>query len=163
MNNRSSKLLIGAVALVCLLAFQVSAKADTITYDFTGTGWLSGTNFTYELSGDFLSFPSGNLAPTTPGDLVIFGIDRGPVTSFDFLSLSSYTISSSSGSFSVSGGMNYSLSTLGTQVLRFGILTITDPPAALPEPSTFFLMAVGLAATLLFSQRKCPFPQGVGR
>jgi hypothetical protein len=160
MSNSFRKLTVGAGVLLLLLALQVPAKADsTYNYTFTGSGILSGTNFTYESTTGTLSFSTGDLAPTTAGDLVMFGYDTGAITSFDFISSSSYTISSSSGEISLSSSrMNYNLSTLGNQVLWYGTLTITDPPTSMPEPSTFFLLVTGLAAAVLFSCDKRLFP-----
>src|ERR1700681_4793903 len=74
----------GAAVVLLLLVFQLPARADTVTYTFTGSGSLAGTNFTYISTSGFLSFPTGNLVPTTATDLFDGGYDRGPITFFNF-------------------------------------------------------------------------------
>jgi len=52
-----------------------TAKADTVTYDFTGAGVLAGEDFTYVSTTGFLSLSTTSYAPTT---------ETGGVTSFEF-------------------------------------------------------------------------------
>lgn len=71
-----------AAALVSFFILQVpAAKADTITYQVTGTGPDLGTNFTFVSANGFLTTSDFPIVPTTATDLFVGGIDEGVMSS----------------------------------------------------------------------------------
>src|SRR5215467_7143365 len=60
--------LVVAAIFICL-SFGRTAKADSVTYTFTGAGLLVGTSFTYVSPSGFLSSPTGMLT-VSPGGVL---------------------------------------------------------------------------------------------
>jgi hypothetical protein len=76
-----------------LLFCDMPAAADSVTYSFFGSAWLTGTNFTYESPSGFLAFDTGRLVPTTSTDVFFYDVsgnyfknDIGKLANFDFVS-----------------------------------------------------------------------------
>ncbi len=80
---------VGLLALLGVLLSAASAKADTWTYQFTGTGDLNGTDFTLTTTSP-LGFSTTNLL-TSPNvtvssitDVHFVGVDSGMMTGLNF-------------------------------------------------------------------------------
>jgi PEP-CTERM motif-containing protein len=153
----------GAAVVLLLLVFQLPARADTVTYTFTGADGLAGTNFTYVSTSGFLSFPTGNLVPTTATDFFFDGVDKGPLGTINFNS--STTIFFVSQGLEIGFNPAYSLNILGDQVLGWptfpkdsAILNISCPScpppiSSAPEPSSLVMLATGIAGLIFVSLR----------
>ncbi|HWC98774.1 MAG TPA: PEP-CTERM sorting domain-containing protein [Candidatus Sulfopaludibacter sp.] len=96
--NRSATFL----GLLAFLSIANSARADSVTYSFFGTAWLTGTDFTYVSPGGFLSFDTGPLVPTTSTDVYFYNVngtyfqhDIGPLATFDFVSGNEFVLTTS--------------------------------------------------------------------
>jgi len=74
--------LVVAGTVACLSLGSGIARADSVTYTFTGAGVLSGTDFTYISPSGFLSLSNNILAPNTTTDLFVSGTDEGGITAF---------------------------------------------------------------------------------
>lgn len=160
------KSLFSVYALVLLSLFAVvtpSAHASSITYTFTGSGLLSGTNFTYVTADGFLSFDTGVLIPTTSTDLFIGSYDGGAISGFDFIAPTAFKIFGTpyQNTFSIRGGdSGYQISalTLSENLVDGSTLSITNTPTTVtPEPSTFLLLGTGVVG--MFRARRRIFKQ----
>lgn len=136
------------------LAFAAPlVRAESITYTYTGTGSLAGTIFTYLDPNGFLSLPTGELTPTTAGDVFYEGDNYGQIFGFSFAS-DVYTISIGIGPVQVGPLPPYDLDTFGTQNIGDGNLNIEPTVAATPEPSSLLLLATGGLALLGATRRR---------
>jgi hypothetical protein len=153
--------LIAAALIFSSVLLAPAAKADTITYTFTGIPgtFLGGTSFTY-VTSSFLSFDTGELTPTTAGALVAFGNNLGPVSGFDFVATNQIELFGSGSNFAETANTadNYFIgsATAGENVLATGTLVITDVPSVAAEPSTVGMLAIGVAGLfgLAFIRRR---------
>jgi hypothetical protein len=82
------QLSLAIVALIACLTFGSGiARADSVTYTFTGAGAFVGSNFTYVSSNGFLPLTTGVLTPTTASDLFVNGSDAGQFSGFSFTAI----------------------------------------------------------------------------
>jgi hypothetical protein len=155
-------------ALVFFLILKVPAAKATVTYTFTGTGDLTGTEFSYVSSG-YLSFPFGLAAPTTKTGLFFLGTDDGLIQSFAFEGPQTLAINYDDDPI-VPGDPNggtvllespssspYSLGNLSDQTIGSGDFTGTlqiEDTAVTPEPGTAVLWLIGTALLGLALMRK---------
>lgn len=73
--------IVAAVIVICLSAGSGIARADSVTYTFTGAGILAGDDFTYVSPTGYMSLPSGPLPVTTASDFYLCGFNTGlPIT-----------------------------------------------------------------------------------
>ncbi|HUK30537.1 MAG TPA: PEP-CTERM sorting domain-containing protein [Candidatus Acidoferrum sp.] len=142
--------LVAAALLFSSILLAPAAKADTITYTFTGEAgtFLGGTTFTY-VTTSFLSFDTGKLTPTTAGTLFAFGVNLGTVSGFDFIAANDIKIygAGTNSAELLNNADNYFIgsATAGENVLASGTLVITDVASVAAEPSTLGLLAAGVA------------------
>ena len=73
--------LVVAVIFTCF-SFGRTARADSVTYTFTGAGLLAGTSFTYVSPFGFLSSPTGMLTVSPGGVLAGEAIPTQTLLSF---------------------------------------------------------------------------------
>jgi hypothetical protein len=136
--------------LAALFGALTAAHADTVTYSFTGSASLAGTDFTYVDTSGFLSFDTGELAPTTATDLfnTSAGGDQGPLTGFDFIAGNQYQLFAGANNVFVGLSTAYEIGApvVNESLGSFGKLTITDTPSvsATPEPSSLVLLGTGV-------------------
>jgi len=69
-------------AIFTFLSFGRTARADNVTYTFTGAGLLAGTSFTYVSPSGFLSSPTGMLTVSPGGVLAGEAIPTQTLLSF---------------------------------------------------------------------------------
>jgi len=136
-SNRSGCFIVLCWAL--LLISSNPAKADSVTYSFSGSAWLTGTSFTYVSPSGFLSFDTGPLVPTTAGDVFFYDVsgayfrnDIGQLATFDFASEDELILHTNTGcslDFTLVGGFSHAHSicpadqiNAGSSVLGFGYL-----------------------------------------
>ena len=110
-----SRFLLSVFAL--LLAASLPIQADSVTYSFFGSAWLTGTSFTYVLPDGFLTFDTGPLVPTTATDVFFYDVsgaffknDIGALKDFDFVSedeLLLHTITGCSLDFTLQSGNSH--------------------------------------------------------
>ena len=82
---------------LCVLWWMASAaRADSVTYTFTGADRLAGTTFTFVSLSGFLQFDTGAIVPTTASEVLFtpFNVteDFGSLVDFDFVSSSQFKI-----------------------------------------------------------------------
>jgi MYXO-CTERM domain-containing protein len=151
---------IAAALIFSSILMAPAAKADTITYTFTGDGIYAGTSFTY-VTTSFLSFSTTELTPTTAGNLEIAGNVFGTVTGFEFISANAFEVFAGGASNeTVDNGATYFINaaTTGENVFAgTATLVITDTPSVTaPETSTLSMLVLGLAGLfgLAFFRRR---------
>jgi len=159
-----------AILLACLGFGSRVARAESITYTFTGIGSFTGTDFSYTSPSGFLSSPTGILT-VNPGGVVVASIGlSGSVSLADFYLLPDVTLPS----YDVLA-LDYSpgapigdpgfividplyLSSIGVQPVDspsqqipgvFMYLTIEPTPMA--EPSSLSLLLSGILALCLLA------------
>lgn len=128
-----------AIALGVLLMSAGLTHAESVTYSFFGSEWLTGTDFTYVSPTGFLSFDTGPLVPTTATDVYFYDIsgayfknDIGALASFDFVTEDELVLKTTTGcilEFTNPGGFSHANSVCpsesfvgGSSVLAFGYL-----------------------------------------
>jgi hypothetical protein len=157
-----------AAVLTCLGACSGVARADSVTYTFTGSGVFVGTAFTYVSASGFISSPTGNLTvspsgvlnaptllfPPTPQPLTSFGVE--PDTSIP--SLEVLTFNEAAENIPI---LPITLSSFGSEQISspsnqvngvFGTLVIT--PTAAPEPSSLAMLLLGLLGIAFLVMKK---------
>jgi hypothetical protein len=161
MRTIFGKLGIAAAFLICsAILLAPAAKADTITYTFTGDagGVLAGASFTY-VTSSFLSFDTGILGPTTSSGVF-------PVLEFDFINPNDFYIVYLGSGLNLFSVTTYSIGASNAgEHLAFadggaglGTLVITDSSSTTaPEPSSILMLAAGLVGLIglaFFRRRK---------
>jgi hypothetical protein len=113
-THRHTKSLL--LALLLPLIGATGVRAESVTYSFFGSAWLTGTNFTYVSPTGFLSFDTGPLAPTTATDVFFYNVygtyfkhDIGALATFDFVSEDELVLKTTTGcniDFTLPGGVS---------------------------------------------------------
>ena len=145
---RKTLWIISVLLLISAIGAQ-RAHADSFTYSFVGAGALSGTNFTVvDTSGPALF--GSNLASflASPSDLILSGIDEGPITLISIQTTTDMFIGSNITFGHATILTFFNPSVVGTYQTDAGILTV-----AAPEPSSVVLMLIGIALVLLLRKR----------
>jgi hypothetical protein len=147
MRMKFGKFLLVAGVLIASLTLKApTAKADSYTYTFTGSGSFLGDDFTYTSTSGFLA----------PSNLIVVPDSAsGGVSGMVFPSSDALLLRFAIGQFEDVAGIPYSLTMLGDQILDGGDLSISRAAIAAAEPGTLGLMITGLGF-LGFLRRRSP-------
>jgi len=150
-----------------------AARADSISYSYTGAGVFAGTQFTYISLSGYLS-AAEYATPTTATDLYLNGVDFAPIAQIVFfvdptsarLYFCAPPLNPNQGSACYGGPFFSSLPSVPGTFLSVdnvsvangvdGTLVVSDLSVATPEPGTFSLMliAIGLLGAMLVMRKR---------
>jgi hypothetical protein len=152
----------GIIAAACMVLLALGGEAvyaDAVTYTFTGTADLAGTDFTFQSTTGYITTSNTYvITPTSATDLWDSAVNAGPLNQITLTTSTGSAVLTLQSPFVTVTENSNSLTTNGTSITGIGfpdgVITSVAAPEISPQSALTPLALVGCAVLIIRGRRR---------